>query len=132
MISLFKEIEMSIKGENRDEKRRFIRRPSKAAAWLHAARNDVAHLAVAHNVSEGGALLCCSHSAIVGEPLLLSLELQADERPFECKARVTWVRQDKSGKHEFGVRFLDLDEYEIDDLRYMLSGTRSMELVSAV
>ncbi len=114
------------------ERRRHPRKPVGACAWLEFDGENAVRGMVSSDLSLEGARFTDVRPVIPGASTLVSVQIEAQTRPIECKARVCWTRRAAGGLYEFAVRFLDLHTEEQEDLARFLAGTRTAPAMAAV
>ena len=100
------------------EKRRFPRTDEAVCAWLSFKRDSAAYGTTTLDIGMEGARFSALKNVQEGDHLLVCLQLPW--MSIQCKGKVCWIGADPAGTNCFGVRFLDLRDYERDFLmRYI-------------
>ena len=127
-----KENEDVFLGDQPVERRRHPRKPVGACAWLEFDGENAVRGMVSSDLSLEGARFTNVRQVIPGASTLVSVQLEPQARPIECKARVCWTRRTADGLFEFAVRFLDLHAEEQESLARFLAGIRTAPAMAAV
>ncbi len=86
------------------------------AAWIEFHGDAETRGTVSRDVSAEGARFSSVRPMLAGEPVIVRMQLGRGAQIVECKGRVVWTKQMPNRLHDFGVRFVDLDEDEQGDL----------------
>ena len=103
-------------------KRRHERFAVPVAAWLEFFGDTDTRGTVSRDVGAEGARFSGVRPALVGEPVIVRMQLGRGTQPVECKGRIVWSKMMPNRLHDFGVRFLDLSEEERAELLGFLAG----------
>jgi hypothetical protein len=101
-------------------------------AWLYQPREGRPSLMRSADLSRSGARFTWLRPVAPGTPVLVRLQLGENGPSLECKGRVCWCAPLKNGLHNFGVRFLDMNEDEYDTLEDFISVTKARPVLAAV
>ena len=114
------------------ERRRHIRHLTETGAWLCQPRERRPVPMRSADLSASGVRLLWLRPLVPGTPLLVRLQLGETGPVIECKGRVCWSAPLENGLHQFGVRFLDVTDDELERLEEFLSSTKARSVFAAV
>ena len=102
--------------------RRHERYTVPVAAWIEFYGDTNSRGAISRDVSAEGARFSSVRPTLVGEPVIVRMQLGRAQTPMECKGRIVWSKYMPNRLHEYGVRFVDLSEEERSGLLGFLTG----------
>ncbi|NUM55599.1 MAG: PilZ domain-containing protein [Candidatus Hydrogenedentes bacterium] len=102
--------------------RRHERYAVPVAAWIEFYGDTNTRGTISRDVSAEGARFSSIRPTLVGEPVIVRMQLGRAQTPMECKGRVVWSKYMPNRLHEYGVRFVDLSEEEQSGLLGFLTG----------
>ncbi len=114
------------------EARRHPRHKVAVCAWLDFHHEKTARGTVSEDLAVEGARFSSMRPVVVGERVLIRMQLDRSGGPIECKGRICWARTQANRLHTFGVRFVDLSDDERGCLGSYLDGTWPTPAYAAV
>lgn len=114
------------------DSRRHKRHRVAVCAWLDFRHENSARGTVSEDLAVEGARFSSLRPVVVGEPVLVRMQLDRSRGPIECKGRICWTKSQPNHLHTFGVRFVDLCEEEQGHLASFLDRTRPNPAYAAV
>lgn len=114
-----------------EERRRHPRFSAGACAWLEFAGEDTLGT-VSVDMSLEGAQFAGIREVQPGQRVLACLQTRPGAQPIECKARVCWSRHMADGLCHFGVRFMDLNHDDHENVEAFLAERSSVAALMAV
>ena len=102
--------------------RRHERYAVPVAAWIEFYGDANSRGTISRDVSSEGARFSSVRPTLVGEPVIVRMQLGRAKPVMECKGRVVWSKYMPNRLHEYGVRFVDLTEEEQSGLLGFLTG----------
>ena len=102
--------------------RRHERYAVPVAAWIEFYGDANSRGTISRDISSEGARFSSIRPTLVGEPVIVRMQLGRAKPVMECKGRVVWSEYMPNRLHEYGVRFVDLTEEEQSGLLGFLTG----------
>lgn len=117
---------------NSSNKRRHERYTVSVAAWIEFYGDTETRGSVSRDISIEGARFSSVRPTLVGEPVLVRIQLGRTMPMIECKGRIVWTRQMQNRLHDFAVRFVDLSDHERSELHKFIMGRMQKPEYAAV
>jgi len=115
-----------------EDARRHKRHKVGVYAWLEFCHETTTRGTLSEDLALEGARFSSMRPVVVGERVLVRMQLERSRGPIECKGRICWTKNQPNRLHTFGVRFVDLCEDEQGHLASFLDGTRPNPAYAAV
>jgi hypothetical protein len=125
IVDLFGDSDGNARVRTMDSKmcnRRHERYAVPVAAWIEFYGDTNTRGTISRDMSAEGARFSSIRPTLVGEPVIVRMQLGRTQAPMECKGRVVWSKFMPNRLHEYGVRFVDLTDEEQVALRAFLTG----------